>query len=357
MMRGELNLEGTDSEYVKKALDLCLSCKACKNECPVNVDIATYKAEFFAHYYEKRWRPLSAYAFATMDRWAALASMLPCVANLSATVPVTRKMLKRVLNISPERQIPKLANRSFRRSLPTNRQYNPVASGSRSRSPRRVLLWADTWNNYFRPRTALSALRVLEDAGYQVLVSQRRLCCGRPLYDFGMLDHAKRYLHRIYDELAPLIDQQVPVVVLEPSCASVFRDEAVNLLANDAKYAALSEQFAGQIFLLSQFLTRRADHYVPINLTGTNVILQSHCHQTPLIDTQVKLLQLTGASVQLLDSGCCGMAGPFGFEKNNYAVSKETCVVADGFSCREQIEQLSGRPSLHIAELIVPKPL
>lgn len=363
MLQGELRTEGWQSESVKEALELCLSCKACQHECPVNVDIATYKAEFLAHYYQRHRRPLHAYAFGLMDRWAHLASSMPRLANLPARLPLLQGPIKSILGIAGQRTLPTFASQSFQRSLRQRRAANGSAAGG-GKPP--VLLWPDTWNNYFHPQTAHAASQVLGDAGFHVRVPRERLCCGRPLYDFGMLDRAKSYLLRVLDALDPQLQNGTPIVVLEPSCASVFRDEARNLLSRDPR----TERLARQTYLLSEFLAERAAHYRPTP-TARNILLHGHCHQKPRMQEEIQLLRASGATVEVLDSGCCGMAGPFGFERDKYAISialanrvlmpaveqaaADTVIVADGFSCREQIAQLSDRRAVHLAQALAGK--
>lgn len=360
MLQGELRTEGWQSESVKEALELCLSCKACQHECPVNVDIATYKAEFLAHYYQRHRRPLHAYAFGLMDRWAHLASSMPRLANLPARLPLLQGPIKSILGIAGQRTLPTFAPQSFQRSLRQRRAANgSAASGGKPT----VLLWPDTWNNYFHPQTAHAASQVLGEAGFHVRVPRERLCCGRPLYDFGMLDRAKGYLLRVLDALDAQLQNGTPIVVLEPSCASVFRDEARNLLSRDPR----TERLARQTYLLSEFLAERAAHYRPTP-TARNILLHGHCHQKPRMQEEIQLLRASGATVEVLDSGCCGMAGPFGFERDKYAISialanrvlmpaveqsaADTVIVADGFSCREQIAQLSNRRAIHLAQAL-----
>lgn len=358
MLQGELRPEGWHSEAVKDALDLCLSCKACKNECPVNVDVATYKAEFLAHYYEDRLRPLHAYAFGWMDRWAHLASPSPRAANFFSQNSLFSRVMKHTLGIAPQRSLPAFAPQNFRMQM--QRKPQPI-----SNSLPKVFLWADTWNNYFHPPAMHAAHTVLQQAGFSVQLPQKHLCCGRPLYDFGMLDRAKRYLQQVLETLAPQLQLKTPIVVLEPSCATVFRDELLNLFPNDAR----AEQLARQTYLLGEFLAQRAPNYQPPSLAGKTILLHGHCHQKTQMKEDLSLLAQTGASVNLLDSGCCGMAGPFGFEKDKYAVStmlaervllpavraaeNETVIVTNGFSCREQVAQLSPRRAVHLAEILV----
>ncbi len=348
-------------------MDLCLSCKACKHECPVNVDIATYKAEFLSHYYEHRRRPLHAYAFGLMDQWAHLASAMPRLANLPGQLPIVRDIVKAVIGIAPQRTIPAFATQSFQRSLRSRSASSASQTDAQGSSLPTVMLWPDTWNNYFHPQAAHAARQVLHDAGFQVEVPQGHLCCGRPLYDFGMLDRAKKYLQHVLDKLEPQLQAGTPIVVLEPSCATVFRDEARNLLADDPR----TKKLAAQTYLLSEFLARKAKHYAPTHLAGQHIVLHGHCHEKPLMAEEVQLLKAAGATVDLLDSGCCGMAGPFGFEKDKYEISttlanrvllpavehaaKETLIVSNGFSCREQVQQLSDRRAVHLSEVLAGK--
>jgi Fe-S oxidoreductase len=233
-------------------------------------------------------------------------------------------------------------------------------------SGREVILWADTFNNFFRPETIRAALSVLRISGCKVTVPQWPLCCGRPLYDFGMLDQAREYLQRILTVLGEHIDAGIPLVVLEPSCASVFRDELRNLLPTDARAIRLRNQ----TFLLSEFLERQTPSYQPPQL-ARKVLLHGHCHHKSIMKmgAEESLLRKMGVDLESLDAGCCGMAGPFGFEKDKYpisqaigerlllpavrAASSETLIVSDGFSCREQIFQATGRRALHLAEVIL----
>jgi len=356
MLQGDVLQGGWNDEHVKDSLDLCLSCKACKSECPTNVDIATYRAEFLSHYYEGHARPLHAYAFGMVDKWLQLASISPGLANLVTQAPGLRTIAKKLLDISPEREFPRLAPVSFR----TWARANRVPSGGGD-----VLLWIDTFNNAFHPETAEAAYDVLRAAGFRVFIPQQRLCCGRPLYDFGMLDQAKRYLSKVLSTLAVPIDAGIPVVVLEPSCASVFRDEMRGLFPGDVR----AERLRAHTFLLSEFLERHAPGYSPPKVAG-KVVLHGHCHHKAVMKMtdEESLLRKTGADVQALDAGCCGMAGSFGFDAHKYDVSMaagervllpavrsaaaDTLIVSDGFSCREQIAQTTGRKALHLADVL-----
>jgi Fe-S oxidoreductase len=296
-----------------------------------------------------------------------MASPIARLVNFVNNSSLVRPIVNRLLGLAPERELPQFAATSFQRWM---RSRQPVmershkASSAAAEQPE-VMLWADTFNNYFHPETSRAALAVLEDAGFRVTTSQQHLCCGRPLYDFGMLDEAKKYLGRILQALGPQIDAGLPVVVLEPSCASVFRDEMVNLLPNDER----AKKLRAQAFLLSEFLEHRAPGYKPHQL-ARRILVQGHCHHKALMKMtdEISLLQKMGADVQSPDAGCCGMAGAFGFEKEKYEISQaigervllpairqesaETLILADGFSCREQIKQATGRNAMHLAEVL-----
>jgi Fe-S oxidoreductase len=369
LLQGEVVRGGWQDEHVKKALDLCLSCKACKSECPTNVDIATYRAEFLSHYYEGKTRPLHAYFFGLIDRWARLASFAPRAANFLSHAPAFGRLLRLLLDLPRARELPRFANRTFqhwagqrRFSFPQHsKRRAPPAAAEKSK----IILWPDTFTNYFHPEIGHAALEVLQGAGFQVAVPQSHLCCGRPLYDFGMLDRAKEYLRRIMDSLGAEIDAGIPIVFLEPSCASVFRDELGGLFPGDSRAARLR----GQTFLFSEFLQARAPGYQPPAL-DRKVLLHGHCHHKALVtlSAEERLLRAMGVDLHSLDAGCCGMAGAFGFERGKYEVSRsigerillpavrqaapDTLIVSDGFSCREQIRQLTGRRAFHVAEVL-----
>ncbi|HEX7048928.1 MAG TPA: FAD-linked oxidase C-terminal domain-containing protein [Longimicrobiales bacterium] len=362
MLRGEAITDGWKSEAVKESLDLCLACKGCKGECPVSVDIATYKAEFLSHYYEGRLRPPAAYTLGQVFRWARVAALAPGVANLVLRTPALAGPVKRMLGLAGERELPAFARQTFRAWW--------WRRGGRGVSPRpdgagRVVLWPDTFNNHFSPQTARAAVAVLEAAGLEVEVPVQPLCCGRPLYDYGMLDQAKRRLGEILEALRPAVRAGVPVVGLEPSCVAVFRDELGNLLPNDEDARRLGRQ----VFTLGEFLEQmRGSRDFP-RLRG-RALLHGHCHQKALIGMQPdeRVLSDLGLDVATLDSGCCGLAGSFGYEAAHYDVSMRagervllpavrdaspnTFIVADGFSCRTQIEHATPRRALHLAEVL-----
>jgi Fe-S oxidoreductase len=304
-----------------------------------------------------------------IDRWARLATIAPRIANGLSSAPGVNQLLRKALGLAKQREIPQFAVKSFQhwaktRGVPDCDGQEITGTDVSANNGRGVILWADTFNNYFRPGTSQAALEVLTAAGFHVRVPQKHFCCGRPLYDFGMLNRAKKYLQRILHLLGPQIDAGLPIVVLEPSCASVFRDELANLFPNDAR----ADRLRRQTFLLSEFLAK-APGYEPPRLSQ-KVLLHGHCHHKSLMkmNDEEALLRKMGVELTSLDSGCCGMAGPFGFEKDKYAVSQavgerillpavrkaeqNTFVLTDGFSCREQIFQATGRQPVHLAELL-----
>jgi FAD/FMN-containing dehydrogenase/Fe-S oxidoreductase len=356
MLRGEPLAGGWQSEYVKDALDLCLACKACKSECPVNVDMATYKAEFLAHYYEGRSRPRAAYAMGLIHRWARLARVAPWLVNFLGRASGISHLMKLLGGVSQKRSIPAFAAESFTswfRRRPARKEGSP-----------QVLLWPDTFSNHFHPQIAQAAVEVLEHAGYQVKIPESPLCCGRPLYDFGMLDRARSTLEQTLAALRTEIDAGTAIIGLEPSCVSVFRDEMANLLGGNLE----AQRLRSQTYLLSEFLINQAG-YCPPQLRR-KALVHGHCHHKSVLkfDSEVELLKRTGLDFQVLDSGCCGMAGSFGFEADKYDVSvkigervllpavrnaaADTLIITNGFSCYQQIEGLTGRKAMHIAEVL-----
>ena len=385
MTQGEVIRDRWRSEEVKEALDLCLACKGCKSDCPVGVDIATYKAEFLSHYYEGRLRPRSAYAFGNIDLWAHVASHAPGLVNLATQLPLLRDISKSVAGIPSQRSIPAFAPETFKSWFHRTRTrgariargngfgkgttsvvlHSTEHGGALAPEETPAILWPDTFNNYFHPATAKAAVDVLEAAGFQVIVPRANLCCGRPLYDHGMLDRAQSVLLRILDELTPEIEAGIPMVGLEPSCVAVFRDELINLFPHDERAQALSRQ----TFLLSEFLEIHAKDF-PLPRLDRKALLHGHCHQKSLMKMTAEeaVLRRLGIDFQSPAPGCCGMAGSFGFEVDKYDISiaigelellpavrrapPDWLIIADGFSCREQIAQGSPRHALHLAEVV-----
>lgn len=356
MLRGEVIRDAWDSEAVKEALDFCLACKGCKSDCPTQVDMATCKAEFLSHYYKKRRRPLQAYTMGMIHRWARLASFAPRLVNFFTQTPLLRDVAKKFAGMAPERTIPRFALHTFRQ-LFARRSPKPLANP-------RVILWPDTFNNYFHPETGIAAVEVLEAAGYKVEVPRRHLCCGRPLYDFGMLDQAKAQLVEIMDVLRDEIEEGIPIVGLEPACVAVFRDELPNLFPGDP----LAQKLSRQVFMFSEFLVGQTD--LKLKSLDRKAVVHGHCHHKAVLGmgSETQLLKNLGLQFDQPESGCCGMSGSFGFKPEHHALStalaekallpavraaaEDDMVIADGYSCREQIEQGTGRRALHVAEVV-----
>jgi Fe-S oxidoreductase len=357
MIRGDVVKGGWRDEAVREALDLCLSCKGCKHDCPVQVDMATYKAEFLSHYYERRVRPRYAYVSGLIYWWARAAAHMPATANFMTQTPGVSRLAKWIAGYSQKRHIPPFAPETFRQWF-TRRSVRNAG-----RPP--VILWPDTFNNHFAPQVAKAAVDVLEHAGYQVHIPRRALCCGRPLYDYGMLDTATTLLHDTLDALREPIRDGVPVVGLEPSCTTVFRDELTNLLHGDEDAARLSKQ----TFILSEFLASKVPGYRS-PLLRRKALVHGHCHHKSELhfENEVDLLKQAGLDCDVPDSGCCGMAGSFGYEADHYEIglacgervllpsvrnaSRDTLIVTDGFSCREMIRQETDRHAVHFAQVL-----
>ncbi len=353
MLNGE-ELSLWHDEAVDEALDLCLSCKGCTNDCPVSVDMPTLKAEYLSHRYKGRLRPRPAYAFGLIDQAARVASKVPGIANAVAGTP----LFKRAAGIHPQREVPEFARVTLKQWF----ERRPLRNGG----GKRVILWADTFTNYLEPEVGIAAVEALEDAGFHVVVPHGHLCCGRPLYDYGMLDLAEAYLRKVLSALNDEIRAGTPVVGVEPSCVAVFKDELVKLWPMDQD----AKRFAEQTHHFSDFLVSCADGWEPPQL-HRKAVLHGHCHQqaTGGVGPDTKLLERMGLEVEGLDAGCCGMAGGWGYEEGHYDVSiacaerallpkvreaaPDTLIVADGFSCRSQIEQAqTGRRALHAAQVL-----
>jgi FAD/FMN-containing dehydrogenase/Fe-S oxidoreductase len=344
------------NEEVFEALDLCLACKGCTNDCPVHVDMPTMKAEFLAQRYRGRLRPRHAYAFGLIDQAARVASRAPGLVNFVTQTPGIARLAKAAAGMAPEREFPPFAPRTLQ-------AWFAARGGPRNPAGKKVLLWPDTFNNHFHTEVGVAAVESLERAGYHVVIPAGHLCCGRPLYDYGMLRLARRYLLNVLDRLREDIRRGTPVVGIEPSCLAVFKDELGKLMPHDED----GRRLAKQSFHLGEFLEREG--YEPPVLPR-KVLLHGHCHQkaTGGIGSDQKLLEEMGAEVEVPDSGCCGLAGSWGYEAEHYDVSiacgervllpaarradPETILVADGFSCRTQIQHGVRRKPLHLAQVL-----
>ena len=357
MLQGDVITDGFRSKEVHEALDLCLACKGCKGDCPVNVDMATYKAEFLSKHYKRRLRPLAAYSMGLVMFWARIASRVPRLANAATRIPLLGRLLKRIAGISPRREAPAFAQETFRSWFEGRAEVNPHGPP--------VVLFPDTFNQHLHPGTAKSATRVLEAAGFRVIVPDGFLCCGRPLYDYGMLDTAKLLLKRLVGRLTPYAREGVPIVGLEPSCVAALRDELPSMLIHDEDATRIAEC----TMTLAEVLQEHAEDWAMPRL-NRRAIVHGHCHQEAVMgmDAERELLDRLGLDYEVLDSGCCGMAGSFGFEADKYDISvaigerrllpavreapDDMLIVADGFSCQTQVEQLTDRRAIHIAEVI-----
>ena len=369
MLRSDSALDGGwRNEEVKQALDLCLACKGCLHECPVRVDMATYKAEFLSHYYRGRIRPRQAYLLGLIRWEARLAARAPRLANLLTQRWPFAGLGKRIAGIAAERSMPAFAPKTFKRWWRdrSGAAGGPARSGSGHASRGRVVLWADTFNDHFHPEVAIAATEVLEAAGFEVVVPERSLCCGRPLYDYGMLRLARRLLRQVLEGLRDEIRAGTPVVALEPSCGAVFRNELTNMLPQDED----AKRLARQTHTLGEFLAMHAGDWEMPRLER-KALVHFHCHQRATSDTDCdrRIFDRLGLDYEVLDTGCCGLAGSFGYERGErYEVSikaaerkllprirdasEHTLILTDGFSCHSQIDHGTERGALHLAQAI-----
>ncbi|MFL9657341.1 FAD-binding and (Fe-S)-binding domain-containing protein [Streptomyces sp. PB17] len=388
MLAGELVTDGWRSTEVRDALDLCLSCKGCRSDCPVGVDMATYKAEFLHHHYAGRRRPAAHYAMGWLPvwlRWADRVRAAPVVNALASVRPLTA-VAKRLGGVAGQREVPRLARESFSRWW-RRRGGRPAAGGGPGGDL--VVLWPDTFTEHLSPSVGRAAVRVLEAAGLRValpptlrgravvgdgtsrsalalLTARRggRVCCGLTYVSTGQLDRARAVMRRTLDLMGPVLETSAPVVVLEPSCAAALRTDLPELLHDDPRAARL----AARVLTFAEALERHAPHWTPpaVNLPAVG---QTHCHQHAVLgDAADRRLRASAGLTGELSGGCCGLAGNFGFEAGHYEVSAACAedqllpavreapdgavVLADGFSCRTQLEQLAGVRGRHLAEVL-----
>ncbi|MEV6866078.1 FAD-binding and (Fe-S)-binding domain-containing protein [Streptosporangium subroseum] len=358
---------GLRAPEVREVLDLCLSCKGCRSDCPTGVDMATYKAEVLHQTYRHRPRPAAHYTLGRLPRWARLAGLAPRAVNAMLGVRLIAAIAKRLGGIDHRRSLPSFAERPFRRRRPM-RTASP-GTGLSVGAGTSVVLWVDTFTDCFSPEIALAAVRVLNRAGIEVAVPRASLCCGLTWISTGQLDTARRRLRRTVDALARYAEEGTPIIALEPSCTAVLRSDAVDLLGGGDRAARL---VAASVRTLAEFLTDLPG-WTPPDLGGVEVLAQPHCHHHAIMgwDTDRELLVRAGASVTSV-GGCCGLAGNFGVERGHYEVSvavaetqllpavrragKGTVLLADGFSCRTQLDQLADARAYHLAELLVGPP-
>ena len=363
-LRNAISGRAPQEEFTGKRLydvmDLCLECKACKAECPSNVDMAKLKYEFLDHYYRANGLPLRNRIFGAIESLNRLGSSLAPVSNWIANSSLNRWLMEILVGIDRRRPLPQFAGRTFESWFRKHETPNDAAKGD-------VVLFHDTFNNYNTPHVAIAATRFLERSGYRVLLADKK-CCGRPMISKGMLNQAKENAAWNIEKLAPYAEKRVPIVGLEPSCLLTLRDEYPEFVGTEA-----ARTVAENSFLFEEFVTRELKDgrlMLQSNGAGKKVLLHGHCHQKALVGTAptTAMLKAVGYEVSEVDSGCCGMAGSFGFEKEHYdlstkianrrlvpavnATAREITIVAPGISCRQQIEHLTGRKAKHPAELI-----
>jgi len=350
-------VHGFRSAEVAEALDLCLSCKGCSADCPAGVDMATYKAEVLYQRYRHRPRPPAHYSLGWLPRWAALAARAPALANAFLANPVLAGLAKRLGGIDPRRPLPRFASRSFRAWF----ARRPARPGPP------VLLWVDTFTDHFTPEVGRAAVAVLEAAGYAVQITAEPVCCGLTWISTGQLDGARRQLRRSLRALEPALQAGHPIVGLEPSCTAVLREELASLLPADPRAASVGAATR----TLAELLTETSG-WAPPDLSGVRAVAQPHCHQHAVMGwhADAALLARAGAEVKAV-GGCCGLAGNFGVERGHYDVSVAVAqtallpavraldtgavVLADGFSCRTQLDHLAGVPAQHLAQLLASR--
>jgi Fe-S oxidoreductase len=348
---------GLSDPAVGEALDLCLSCKGCASDCPTGVDMATYKAEALHQKYAGRLgglrRPRSHVTLGRLPRWAALAAPVAPLLNRMMRLGPVASLARATAGIDQRRSIPTFAPKTLRRSVHTTRSDAPD-----------VWIWADSFTDHFLPQTAHAAIRVLEAAGMRVQVIAEDACCGLTWVTTGQLDRARQIMGRTVATLAPYVASGVPVIGLEPSCLATLRGDAVEL-SDDPR----AVQVAEGVLTLAELLARL--DWTPPDLTGVEIVAQPHCHHHAVLGwaADEKLLRDAGATVTRV-AGCCGLAGNFGMEKGHYEVSVAVAethllpavranpgavVLADGMSCRVQLDDLAGVPVMHLAELLASK--
>lgn len=361
MLRGEVITDGWQSAEVADALDLCLACKGCTSDCPVDVDIPTYKAEFLYHHFRslRRWRPRYAYAFGFIDQAARLASAMPELANFATQTPVLSRIAKAVGGIDRRRPLPTFAPMTLQQWF----ARRPVVNAT---GPR-VVVFPDTFNNRLHTDVGVACIEAIETAGWRVIMPSGHICCGRPLYDYGFLDVAERYLRDVLSQLRDEIRADTPIVGMEPSCLAVFKDELPKLLPHDDD----ADRLVRNSYHFAEFFTK-FDVKVP-SLPGAQALLWGHCHQraTGGVDADQQVLERMGLDVQSVSGGCCGLAGSWGFEQGKYEISMDcgeqallptirenpgALVVANGFSCQTQIIDARAASPLHLGQVMVGTP-
>ncbi|MGI4896775.1 MAG: (Fe-S)-binding protein, partial [Janthinobacterium lividum] len=391
MANGTLVTDGWRSQEVREVLDLCLSCKGCTLDCPAGVDMPTYKAEFFDKFYQGRLRPMNHYLLGWLPRWSRLASIAPRLVNALTGVPALARLAKTVGGIAQERPLPKFADATFRQwftnrpsgsgTEPSSRSGAEPSSRSGAEPSSRsgaeclsrtgaepVVLWVDSFTDHFSPEVGRAAVTLLEHLGFEVSITREKVCCGLTWVSTGQLDGAKRQLRASLDALTlPGLPADVPIVGLEPSCTALLREDAAELLPADPRAHALKSR----VKTLAELIVEQRPAWIPPQLDPegpVKAVVQPHCHQHAVMGfaADAALLAKAGVDAQVL-AGCCGLAGNFGAENGHYDVSVKVAehaflpalrergdaiVVADGYSCRTQADNLAGVRPKHLAELL-----
>ena len=363
LARGQILNDGWQDKAVADSMEHCLSCKACKSECPTQVDIASYKAEFMHKHFEHQRRPLSHHIFGQLGRWLPYLSIAPRLVNFMQKSYVS-DIAKKWLGLAPEKKLPSLATQSFSKwaSQKAINQDEHFYWFGQMHQPS-VILWNDSINNHYRPAIIKSAVRVLIKAGLRVGVAKQHFCCGRPLYEYGLLEEARTTLSRILDNFQPHVPDAAPVLVLEPSCLSVFKDELLRLFPDDPRAQALGTKSC----TISSYLSQLS---IPVKHTLSSGILHLHCHDKSLGLATEDRLWMNACFTQLeeVESGCCGMAGTYGMRKETRWIGQklfdralkpaidnthsQTVIVANGFSCHEQFTDNTQRRVMHPVEVL-----
>jgi len=363
LARGHVLRQGWQDEAVADSMEHCLSCKACKSECPTQVDIAAYKAEFMHKHFENKRRPLSHHVFGQLGRWLPQLSRASRVINLLQDSQ-PGGFAKRILGISAEKKLPTLARQTFSQWVKTHAsEHDEHFHWFGNKESPELVLWSDSINNHYRPAVASSAVGVLVNAGYRVGVAREHFCCGRPLYEYGLLDHARSTLQNILDGFQQHLPASAPVIVLEPSCLSVFKDELLRLFPNDVRAQSLAASCKSVSGLLQQ-------NQIPIKRRLKTGILHLHCHDKALGIAQSDRHYMNACFDNLseIESGCCGMAGTYGIREQTRWIGQrlfdralgpaidragsQTVIIANGFSCHEQIVGNTHRRVMHPVEVL-----
>ena len=362
VVSGKLPMDAMTSEEMYEVFDLCLSCKACKSECPSSVDAAKMKLEFLAHYHGEHGYSVRDRLFGYVHEMSQFTSHLASISNFAINNNLSKQILSKI-GVHPERSLPKLSNEKFIDWFNSRPQVTENNSGCK------VIYFHDTWATYYHPEVGRAAVKLLEAAGLDVMLVANRVCCGRPMLSIGMIEPVRERALKNVSLLAPYVKEGIPVVGTEPSCILTFRDEYLALLPENEDAGILSKNS----YVLDEFLlklNKLGELKINWKQVGPSVFYHGHCHQRSIIGNQsaLEMLSLSGCKVTESGAGCCGMAGSFGYESEHYKVSQmiaedrllpairetpsDTLIAVSGVSCRHQIEHFSEKRTIHIAEVL-----